>query len=93
MKLPYIKPRTFNCRECGQFHELEQVEEHACRTGPPWTRRCTCGSGYQILKDKIHHFTWGPNHVGGQLARIVIPKLPPLPARPLPPLPKPENKP
>lgn len=84
--------RSFHCRQCGQFHQLTHTEEAATRGEPPWTVTCGgCGSGYQILADRIHHYKWGPNWTG--TPRIVRHLLPPINKRvTLPPLPPPKGK-
>lgn len=86
-----MTPRAFNCNQCGQWHQLTATEEAARRGEPPWTVTCgACGSRYQILADKIHHFQWGPNWQGAP--RILRHVLPAVNKRAiLPPLPKPKG--
>lgn len=70
----------FNCRQCGNLHELTTLEMTE-RMKSPWTRRCSCGARYQLTKTENRLVEWGPGYVPPK-------RLPPLPTLPvLPPLP------
>lgn len=78
-----MKPRTFDCRECGCPHELTTNEEQGCKVSP-WKRICQCGAVYQILPDRIHFaaYSTGQRRTFSTLPPLpklaVLPKLPPL---------------
>lgn len=65
----------FNCRQCGNLHELTDMEMEGRKTSP-WTRSCSCGARYQLTKTENR---W--------IERGNLFKLAPLPLLPLPPLP------
>lgn len=91
-----MKPRTFDCRECGCHHELTTNEEIGCKKSP-WKRVCQCGAVYQILPDRIHMAAYSTGRYPPPSKLPPLPKLnslPPLPLLPpaingatLPPLP------
>lgn len=55
-----VLTRSFDCRGCGLKMHTTATEEAARRGEPPWTMTCgVCGSGYQILSDRVHFFREG----------------------------------
>lgn len=69
-------PNTFECRQCGQLHELTP-QEIAGRRDTPWKRICTCGAQYQITFAANRLIAWGPGYTPPR-------SLPSLPLLPLP---------